>query len=151
MKKLFNDFDPISSKQWKQRIQFELDGADYAKSLIWNSPEDIQVKPFYHRDEFKGSFSSNTKATVFKICQNIFVHDLKKSNLRALDSIRRGAESLRFTIINEQTDIEKLLENLPLDKLTIYFNLGFLSEDFIKKIVVIAQDKNTNLLALCLL
>ena len=145
MKKLFNDFDPISSKQWKQRIQFELDGADYAKSLIWNSPEDIQVKPFYHRDEFKGSFSSNTKATAFKICQNIFVHDLTKSNLRALDSIARGAESLRFTIINEQTDVEKLLENLPLEKLTIYFNLGFLSIDFIKKIEAIAQHKNANL------
>ena len=145
MKKLFNDFDPISSKQWKQRIQFELDGADYNDTLIWNSPEDIQVKPFYHRDEFKGSFSSNTKATAFKICQNIFVHDLTKSNLRALDSIARGAESLRFTIINEQTDVEKLLENLPLEKLTIYFNLGFLSVDFIKKIEAIAQHKNANI------
>ncbi len=145
MKKLFDDFDPISSKQWKQRIQFELDGADYNDTLIWNSPEDIQVKPFYHRDEFKGSFSSNTKATAFKICQNIFVHDLTKSNLRALDSIARGAESLRFTIINEQTDVEKLLENLPLEKLTIYFNLGFLSIDFIKKIEAIAQHKNANL------
>lgn len=144
MKKLFDYFDPISSKQWKQRIQFELDGADYAKSLIWNSPEDIQVKPFYHRDEFKGSFSSNTKATAFKICQNIFVHDLTKSNLRALDSIARGAESLRFTIINEQTDVEKLLENLPLEQLTIYFNLGFLSVDYIKKIEAIAQDKKAN-------
>ena len=145
MKKLFDDFDPISSKQWKQRIQFELDGADYNDTLIWNSPEDIQVKPFYHRDEFKGSFSSNTKATAFKICQNIFVHDLTKSNLRALDSIARGTESLRFTIINEQTDVEKLLENLPLEKLTIYFNLGFLSIDFIKKIEAIAQHKNANL------
>ena len=145
MKKLFDDFDPISSKQWKQRIQFELDGADYNDNLIWNSPEDIQVKPFYHRDEFKGSFSPNTKATRFKICQNIFVHDLTKSNLRAIDSIHRGAESLRFTIINEQTDVEKLLENLPLEKLTIYFNLGFLSEDFIKKTAAIAQNKNANL------
>jgi methylmalonyl-CoA mutase len=25
---LFDDFNPISSKQWKQKIQFELDGAD---------------------------------------------------------------------------------------------------------------------------
>ena len=145
MKKLFDDFDPISSKQWKQRIQFELDGADYATSLIWNSPEDIQVKPFYHKDEYKGSFASNTKASEFKICQNIFVHDLVKSNLRALDSIARGAESLRFTITNAQTDVEKLLENLPLEKLTIYFNLSFLSIDFIRKIEGIAQHKNANI------
>jgi hypothetical protein len=28
------------------KIQFELKGADYNETLIWNSPEDIKVKPF---------------------------------------------------------------------------------------------------------
>jgi methylmalonyl-CoA mutase len=139
MKNLFDDFNPVSSKQWKQRIQFELDGADYNETLIWNSPEDIKVKPFYHKDEFEGSLPLNTKATEFKICQNIFVHDLAKSNLRALDSINRGAESIRFTIQDENTDVEKLLRNLPLEKVSIYFNLTFLSIDFVKKIEAIAK------------
>lgn len=139
MKKLFDDFDPVSSKQWKQKIQFELDGADYNQTLVWNSPEDIQVRPFYHGDEFKGIAAVHTKASQFKICQNIFVHDLAKSNLRALDSIERGAESIRFTIHKETVDIAKLLENLPLEKVAIYFNLTFLSVDFVKKIEAFAQ------------
>ena len=139
MKKLFHDFDPVSSKQWKQKIQFELDGADYNQTLVWNSPEDIQVRPFYHGDEFKGIAAVHTKASQFKICQNIFVHDLAKSNLRALDSIERGAESIRFTIHKETVDVAKLLENLPLEKVAIYFNLTFLSVDFVKKIEAFAQ------------
>ncbi|MBP6586769.1 MAG: methylmalonyl-CoA mutase subunit beta [Flavobacterium sp.] len=139
MKKLFDDFDPVSSKQWKQKIQFELDGADYNQTLVWNSPEDIQVRPFYHGDEFKGIAAVHTKASQFKICQNIFVHDLAKSNLRALDSIERGAESIRFTIHKKTVDIAKLLENLPLEKVAIYFNLTFLSVDFVKKIEAFAQ------------
>ena len=139
MKKLFDDFDPVSSKQWKQKIQFELDGADYNQTLVWNSPEDIQVRPFYHGDEFKGIAAVHTKASQFKICQNIFVHDLAKSNLRALDSIERGAESIRFTIHKETVDIAKLLENLPLEKVAIYFNLTFLSVDFVKKIEAFAK------------
>ena len=139
MKNLFDDFDPVSSKQWKQKIQFELDGADYNQTLVWNSPEDIQVRPFYHGDEFKGIAAVHTKASQFKICQNIFVHDLAKSNLRALDSIERGAESIRFTIHKETVDIAKLLENLPLEKVAIYFNLTFLSVDFVKKIDEFAQ------------
>ena len=139
MKKLFDDFDPVSSKQWKQKIQFELDGADYNQTLVWNAPEDIQVRPFYHGDEFKGIAAVHTKASQFKICQNIFVHDLAKSNLRALDSIERGAESIRFTIHKETVDIAKLLENLPLEKVAIYFNLTFLSVDFVKKIDEFAQ------------
>lgn len=133
-------WDPITSKQWKQKIQFELKGADYNETLIWNAPEDIQVKPFYHKDEYTGSFNTNTKATQFRICQNIFVHDLEKSNLRAIDSLNRGAESIRFTIEDEKIEAAKLLKNLPLDKITIYFNLSFLSLDFVKKIATLTKE-----------
>jgi len=136
---------PISSKQWKQRIQFELNGADYNETLVWNSPEDIQVKPFYHKDEFTGVAPINTKASEFRICQNIFVHDLEKSILRAKDSINRGAESLRFTIEDENTDVAKLLETLPLEKLVLYFNLSFISIDFVKKLDTIAKEKKAKI------
>lgn len=140
---LFDDFNPISSKQWKQKIQFELNGADYNESLVWNSPEDIQVKPFYHKDEFTKVFPVSTKATEFKICQNIFVYDIQKSIERALDTLNRGAESLRFTIENESIDITNFLEQLPLEKITLYFNLGFISIDFVKKIDAFAKKNNT--------
>ncbi|WP_369766239.1 methylmalonyl-CoA mutase subunit beta [Flavobacterium sp. WC2429] len=138
---LFEDFDPVSSKQWKQKIQFELKGADYNDTLIWNSPEDIKVKPFYHKDEFTKAFPITTKASNFKICQNIFVFDIEKSIERALDSLNRGAESLRFTIENDTIDITKLLENLPLENVFVYFNLNFISIDFVAKINTIAIQK----------
>ena len=140
---LFDDFNPISSKQWKQKIQFELKGADYNETVVWNSPEDIQVKPFYHKDEFAKSFPISTKATEFSICQNIFVFDIEKSIERAQDSLSRGAESLRFTIENESIDVTNLLEKLPLEKVTVYFNLGFISIDFVKKIDAFAKKNNT--------
>lgn len=139
---LFDDFNPISSKQWKQKIQFELDGADYNQTVIWNSPEDIQVKPFYHSDEFKKAADVETEASEFKICQNIFVHDIDKSIKRALNTLERGAESLRFTIQNENTDVKKLLTNLPLENRNIYFNLSFISIDFVKLLDAISIEKN---------
>ena len=138
---LFDDFNPISSKQWKQKIQFELDGAEYNQTVIWNSPEDIQVKPFYHSDEFSKPASVETKATDFKICQNIFVYDIEKSIQRAINTLERGAESLRFTIQNEKIDLQKLLENLPLENRIVYFNLNFISIDFVKKLEVISIQK----------
>ena len=138
---LFDDFNPISSKQWKQKIQFELDGADYNETVIWNSPEDIQVKPFYHSDEFSKPASVETKATDFKICQNIFVYDIEKSIQRAINTLERGAESLRFTIQNEKIDLQKLLENLPLENRIVYFNLNFISIDFVKKLEIISIQK----------
>ena len=61
---LFSNFDPISSKQWKQQIQYELKGADYNETLVWESPEGIKVKPFYHLDELdvKNNVSAPTNA-----------------------------------------------------------------------------------------
>ena len=140
---LFDDFNPISSKQWKQKIQFELKGADYNETLVWNSPEDIQVKPFYHKDELNKTYSVTTKATEFEICQNIFVYDVEKSIERAINTLNRGAESLRFSIENESIDITNLLENLPLNNVSVYFNLGFISIDFVKKIDAFAKKNNT--------
>ena len=145
MKKLFNDFNPISTKQWKQKIQFELNGADYNDTLVWNSPEDIKVKPFYDASDLPKSFPLATKASGFKICQNIFVFDIEKSIERALDTLNRGAESLRFTIENEAVAIDTLLEKLPLEKITVYFYLRFISIDFVKKIDAIAKQRNATI------
>ncbi len=50
---LFKEFEHITSKQWKQQIQYELKGADYNENLVWESPEGIKVKPFYHSDEIE--------------------------------------------------------------------------------------------------
>jgi methylmalonyl-CoA mutase len=138
---LFEEFKPISSKQWKQKIQFDLKGADYNETLIWNSPEDIKVKPFYHRDAFLKVVPVTTKASEFKICQNIFVYDIEKSIERALDTLNRGAESLRFSIEDETLDIVKLLEKLPVENVAIYLNMYFVSIDFVKKIETIAAQK----------
>ena len=137
---LFDTFSPISSKQWKQKIQFELDGADYNKTLIWNSPEGIPVKPFYHHDENQNVLQPTRKAESFQICQPIFVHDLNKSIAKAKNALQRGAESLFFTITTTECDVEKLLKELPLEGLKIYFDLQFLSIDFAVKLDRIAEE-----------
>ena len=51
-KTLFSEFDQVSAKQWKQKIQVDLKGADYNDTLVWQSAEGINVKPFYHADDF---------------------------------------------------------------------------------------------------
>jgi methylmalonyl-CoA mutase len=145
MKPLFTNFAPISAKEWKQKIQFELKGADYNETLIWNSPDDIKVKPFYDKEDVKEIISVTTKASEFKICQNIFVHDINKSIERALDSLARGAESIRFTIEDETIAIEKLLEKLPLESTPIFFHLNFISIDFVQKIESIATKRKATI------
>jgi methylmalonyl-CoA mutase len=145
MKPLFTNFAPVSAKEWKQKIQFELKGADYNETLIWNSPEDIKVKPFYDKEDIKEVLSVATKVTDFNICQTIFVHDVNKSIERALDSLNRGAESIRFTIEDETIDLEKLLEKLPLENTPIFFHFNFISIDFAQKLATIAKTKKATI------
>jgi methylmalonyl-CoA mutase len=142
---LFSEFDPITSKQWKQKIQFELKGEDYNDTLIWNSSENIKVKPFYNHDDLPAKLPLNPKKNGFKICQNIFVFDLEKSIDRAIESIERGADSIIFTIENETIDVAKLLEKLPLEFCEIYFNLNFISVNYISKIETIAKSRNAKI------
>ena len=145
--KLFQDFDPVSSKEWKQQIQFEQKGADY-NELVWESPEGIKVRPFYHKDEYiKGAAIENT-ATPFSICQDIFVHDVVKSVFRAKDSIERGAESIRFTIENPEIDLKALLTDLPLKDVLTYVKMDFLSIENLRSINQIAEEKKAKIFCL---
>ncbi len=144
---LFEDFDPVSSKQWKQQIQFELKGADYA-DVVWESPEGIKVKPFYHFEETDAAAPVATTSPPFHVCQEIFVHDVEKSVYRAKDSIARGAESIRFTIENPETDIAKLLGELPLESVPVYLKPDFLSEPFLNSVRKIASERKATIYCL---
>ena len=100
-KTLFNEFERVSSKAWKQKIQVDLKGADYNDTLIWKNNEGIDVKPFYHSDEFASLPNiSTSKATTWKICETIDVVDTKQGNTKAINAIERGAESIQFLIHN---------------------------------------------------
>ena len=130
---LFHEFDGVSAKQWKQKIQFDLKGADYNETLIWKSNEDISVKPFYNSEDFKELPNvSNTQATQWNICQTIFVANVEKSNKKAQKAIERGAESIKFIVPNPDIPIADLLKNLV--NIPVFFELQFLSEPFINKL-----------------
>lgn len=131
--KLFQEFEAVSSKQWKQQIQFDLKGADYNQTLIWESPEGIKVKPFYHTDEFENKVSVTTNVSRFKILQRIYVFDVEKSNKRAKETLQRGAESIYFTIEKPETDLSVLFDKLP-KEIIYYVKPLFLSEEFSLKI-----------------
>jgi methylmalonyl-CoA mutase len=133
-KTLFNEFERVSSKAWKQKIQVDLKGADYNDSLIWKTGDGIDVKPFYHSDEFDEFHKvSLSQATNWKICQHIIVKDSNIANKTAKDATNRGAESLIFEVTNDTININMLLEGIETSKAFIFLKCNFLSDDFIQK------------------
>ncbi len=140
---LFNEFSHVSSKQWKQKIQFDLKGADYNETLVWNSPEDINIKPFYHSDQFEPLPEiSNSKASQWSICQEIYVGSVTQANTKALNVLNRGAESILFVLPIEAVSVYHLLKNIKLSETTIYFRFEFISEAFIIRLKNYLLHKN---------
>ncbi len=140
---LFSEFNPVSAKQWKQKIQFDLNGVDYNDSLVWESNEGIKVKPFYHKDEFEQTSFKNKKKN-FSICQSIFISDEKTANRLAKDALQRGATSIQFEA-NEPFKGKELLKELVTqsegeESLTIHFKLNFLSQTFFEEFLNITHE-----------
>lgn len=131
---LFDEFNTVSAKQWKQKIQYDLKGADYNNTLIWESPEDISVKPFYDIEDLKTLPEHlNTTTSSWQICQTIFVANVEKSNKKALKAIKRGAESIKFIVPSDSISIKDLLKNIK--AVPVVFEMQFLSETFIENIL----------------
>ncbi|NND88123.1 MAG: methylmalonyl-CoA mutase [Flavobacteriaceae bacterium] len=142
---LFSEFDPVSAKAWKQKIQVDLKGADYNDTLIWNSLEGIDVRPFYHRDDFETPpHPIDGIPNSWQICQSIFVDDASIANRMALDALDRGADAILFSaegIFDHQT----LFKNFDFEKCSIYFRFHFLSVDFLQSLRSFLSEKNADI------
>lgn len=130
---LFNEFEEVSSKQWKQKIQYDLKGADYNETLVWKSLDGINVKPFYHPDESPEPAQVNTPLK-WNITEQIYVSSAEKANKKALDALRKGAESIWFILPSEEVDLKELFKDLNTAEIPVYLKPEFASADFFLKL-----------------
>ena len=138
---LFDEFDEVSAKQWKQLIQYDLKGADYNEALVWQSPEGVNVKPFYHADDFNEDFQPIPgQPESWKIAQKVFVDDEKIANNIALDAVERGAEAIIFSAERE-FDFNKTFENFSFETTPIYFEIKLLSKAFYTQLIHFFSNK----------
>lgn len=132
-KHLLTDFDPVSAKAWKQKIQVDLKGAEYNETLVSKTLEGIHIKPFYHNDD--GIIAKEIPGTPsgWNITQGVFIDDAKIANDIAVDAIEKGAEAILFGA-NKPFDIESVFKDYPYGKASIYFDFTFLDLDFVNKL-----------------
>ncbi|TSE05690.1 methylmalonyl-CoA mutase subunit beta [Aquimarina algiphila] len=143
-KSLFDSFDDVSAKQWKQKIQFDLKGADYNEALIFKSLEGIDIKPFYHQEDLEHISTTISENSSWNNSLKIEVSDATIGNQKALEAIKKGAESIHFVIAKETIDLNLLLENIP-PNTQIFIETEFLSLSYIKELNDIAQNLNLDI------
>lgn len=127
--KLFSNFDPVSAKAFKQKIQFDLKGSSYNDTLVWNSNEGIAIKPFYHRDDNHTFKSTPGIPDTWKIAETVFILDAKVAGVTASKAIAAGTETIIFKA-DTPFDIKALFETFTYTEIAIHFKLGFLDATF---------------------
>ena len=114
---LFEEFPPVSTQQWMDKITADLKGADYNKKLVWKTNEGIDVQPFYRAENLENldylnslpgefPFVRGTKKNnnEWLVRQSIVVKDFAEANKKALNYLMRGVDSLAF-VFNECVEI----------------------------------------------
>jgi methylmalonyl-CoA mutase len=138
-KKLFEEFPPITTKEWLDRITSDLKGADFNRKLVWKTNEGFDVMPFYRKEDLEG-IRVNTGAVQksdprWLVRQNINVLDYEDANRKALSLLERGVDSLGFIIKDPTAVSEDNIIRLLKDIDPRLAELNFLSEGMAREIV----------------
>jgi len=136
--KLFEEFPPVSTQQWMDKVTADLKGADFNRKLVWKTNEGIDVQPFYREENLKNldylnclpgefPFVRGTKKNNndWLVRQNIAVTDLAEANKKALNYLMKGVDSLAFVFSGcteySVADLAVLLNDIQLDAVEVNF------------------------------
>jgi methylmalonyl-CoA mutase len=160
-KKLFRDFPPATTQEWKDKITKDLKGAEYEKKLFWKTEEGFSVPPFYREEDVAnlpnknsrpGDFpfvrGNNPKGNKWLVNQIISVDDIPEANAKALDIRMKGVDSISFVFEEGQQPSEAETENLLMNIRADLMELNFKSdspEKMVQHIDRLVKKYNRNL------
>lgn len=144
--KLFQEFPPVTTKEWEEVINIDLKGADYDKKLVWKTLDNFKVQPYYRDENLEEISFLEGQPNEFPyvrgvnydndwlIRQDVVVDDCKKANEKAKNAISRGAQSIGFIKFGENDfKVKDLIDGIDLNAVEINFICG--GKDLILKVV----------------
>ena len=135
--RLFNEFQPVTSQDWKNKIIEDLKGADYDKKMIWKTPEGFDVNPFYRKEDLPAGCENNIPGKYpftrgnsadnnWLVRQDLNIADANEANAKAKKIIAEGVESIAFRVKGKWVTpeyIPTLLNGIDAEKVELNFNV----------------------------
>ena len=129
--KLFDQFPPVSTEEWRAKVEADLKGADFNKKLVWRTNEGFNVQPMYRAEDIKDLKTTDSLPGEFPyvrgtrtdndwaICQEIVVDNVAEANAKALDILGKGITAIDFVISDENVDFAALLAGVDVKKVQV--------------------------------
>ena len=135
--RLFNEFQPVTSQDWKNKIIEDLKGADYDKKMIWKTPEGFDVNPFYRKEDLPAGCEKNIPGKYpftrgnsadnnWLVRQDLNIADANEANAKAKKIIAQGVEAVAFRVKGKWVTpeyIPTLLNGIDAEKIELNFNV----------------------------
>ncbi len=129
--KLFDLFPPVSTEEWRAKVDADLKGADFQKKLVWRTNEGFNVQPMYRAEDIKDLKTTNSLPGEFPflrgtrtdnewaISQDVNVEDELNANEKAKDVISKGITAVTFVVSSDKVDFAELLNGIDINKIEI--------------------------------
>ncbi len=107
----FNEFEEVSEKAWKQKIQADLRGKDYNSTMITPTEEGIDIKPFYHKDSNKDlSIPSPEDWYITKHISDVNYNNWKNDIKEGIESFWAEIDDLDQFSVPEELDKPSIIK-----------------------------------------
>lgn len=143
-KPLFNQFQKVSAKEWKQRIQVELKGADFNEKLVTKTWEGIDIKPFYHKDETQ-FVSDAIPARNWSISERIHFTTKDESLATILDDYSRGAECIWLVVNKADAALVSMLEADTFPKIPVFIEFTCLDAQLVNQVIQVSKKHSLSI------
>lgn len=133
--KLFEQFPPVSTAEWKAKVEADLKGAPFDKKLVWRTNEGFNLQPMYRLEDIEDLKTTNSLPGEYPYIrgtrtdndwltrQEIIADNPAEANAKALDVLTKGVTSLGFNISDPSVEtLELLLKDIDLAKVEINFS-----------------------------
>ena len=132
--KLFEQFPPVTTAEWKAKVEADLKGAPFDKKLVWRTNEGFNLQPMYRSEDIADLATTDSLPGEYPylrgtrtdndwlIRQQIEAATTEEANKAALDAVSKGVTSLGFHVSEPTVEtLRVLLEGVDLKKIEVNF------------------------------
>ncbi|MDE6324159.1 MAG: methylmalonyl-CoA mutase small subunit [Paramuribaculum sp.] len=131
---LFDQFPPVSTEEWRAKVEADLKGAPFDKKLVWRTNEGFNVQPMYRSEDIAGLKTTDSLPGEFPFIrgtradndwlsrQEIVADNAEDANKIALEVLMKGINSLGFKIKEASAEeLAALLDGIEPDAVELNF------------------------------
>lgn len=131
---LFSQFPPVTTEQWRAKVEADLKGAPFDKKLVWRTNEGFNLQPMYRAEDIASLTTTDSLPGEYPYIrgtktdnnwlsrQEIIAQTPKEANAKALEAVTKGVNSLGFKVKEGSLEeVETLLNAIDLQSVEINF------------------------------